>query len=92
VVRESLTNALRYASGAPVRVVLRGEQGVLLVEVANAPAPGDEALAGHGTGNGLRGLRERVGAVGGRLEAGPRDDGGWRVAAQLPYRSAVTVD
>jgi signal transduction histidine kinase len=92
VVRESLTNALRYASGAPVRVVLRGEQGFLLVEVANAPAPGDEALAGHGTGNGLRGLRERVGAVGGRLEAGPRDDGGWRVAAQLPYRSAVTVD
>ncbi|HEY7622067.1 MAG TPA: histidine kinase [Solirubrobacteraceae bacterium] len=92
VVRESLTNALRYASGAPVRVALRGEQGFLLVEVANAPAPGDEALAGHGTGNGLRGLRERVGAIGGRLLAGPLEDGGWRVAAQLPYRAPVTAD
>jgi signal transduction histidine kinase len=92
VVRESLTNALRYASGAPVRVVLRGEQGFLLVEVANAAAPGDEALAGHGTGNGLRGLRERVGALGGRLLAGPLEDGGWRVAAQLPYRVPVTAD
>jgi signal transduction histidine kinase len=92
VVRESLTNALRYASGAPVRVLLRGDDGALLVEVANAPAPGDEALAGHGTGNGLRGLRERVGAIGGRLEAGPSDDGGWRVGAWLPYRAPVAAD
>jgi signal transduction histidine kinase len=92
VVRESLTNALRYASGAPVRVLLRGDQGTLLVEVANAAAPGDEALAGHGTGNGLRGLRERVGAIGGRLDAGPSDAGGWRVAAQLPYRAPVAAD
>ena len=91
VVRESLTNALRYASGAPVRVVLRGEQGVLFVEVANAPAPGDEVLAGHGTGNGLRGLRERVGAIGGRLVATPLEDGGWRVDAQLPCRAPVTA-
>jgi signal transduction histidine kinase len=89
VVRESLTNALRYASGAPVHVLVRGGAGTLDVEVVNDAAADAQALAGHGTGNGLRGLRERVGASGGRLEAGPREDGGWRVAARIPCAMAA---
>ena len=40
--------------------------------------------AGDGTGNGLRGMRERAAALGGSLESGPADGGGWRVAATLP--------
>jgi signal transduction histidine kinase len=91
VVRESLTNALRYASGAPVQVLVRGEPDALIVQVTNDPAPGSDSLAGHGTGNGLRGLREHLDACGGRLEAGPRDGGGWRVAACVPRRIAVTA-
>lgn len=51
LVQEGLTNALRYASGAPVSVLVRGE-AELLVEVVNAPAPSASALAGIGTGNG----------------------------------------
>jgi signal transduction histidine kinase len=86
VVQESLTNALRYASGATVGVLVRGEPQELLVEVANGPAPADAALAGAGTGNGLLGLRERVGACGGRLDAGPVPGGGWLVRARLPRR------
>jgi signal transduction histidine kinase len=92
VVRESLTNALRYASGAPVHVLVRGGAAAIDVEVVNDGAADVEALAGHGTGNGLRGLRERVGAAGGRLEAGPRESGGWRVAAWIPCVTAVAVD
>jgi signal transduction histidine kinase len=92
VVRESLTNALRYASGAPVHVLVRGGAGAIDVEVVNDPADDAQDLAGHGTGNGLRGLRERVGACGGRLEAGPRESGGWRVAARIPCVVAVAVD
>jgi signal transduction histidine kinase len=92
VVRESLTNALRYASGAPVHVLVRGDAAAIDVEVVNDAAEDAEALAGHGTGNGLRGLRERVGAGGGRLEAGPRETGGWRVAARIPCAVAVAVD
>jgi signal transduction histidine kinase len=92
VVRESLTNALRYASGAPVNVLVRGGAGAIEVEVVNGPADDAADLAGHGTGNGLRGLRERVGACGGRLEAGPRESGGWRVAARIPCVAAVGVD
>jgi signal transduction histidine kinase len=92
VVRESLTNALRYASGAPVRVRVHGGTDAIDVEVTNDAAPRAGTLAGHGTGNGLRGLRERVGACGGRLEAGPREEGGWRVAAHIPSAVAVTAD
>jgi signal transduction histidine kinase len=86
VVQESLTNALRYASGAPVRVVLRGDQEALIVEVVNAASAHAPALTGAGTGNGLMGLRDRVAARGGTLDAGPTPDRGWRVSARLPRR------
>jgi signal transduction histidine kinase len=53
-------------------------------------------LAGAGNGNGTRppgpglglvGMRERVSALGGELQAGPQDDGGFRVRAELPARA-----
>jgi signal transduction histidine kinase len=91
VVQEGLTNALRYAAGAAVSVRLRGEREALVVEVRNAPAGDEASLAGAGTGNGLRGLRERADACGGRLEAGPDPDGGWRVRAWLPRRAPVAA-
>ena len=78
VVRESLTNALRYASGAPVHVLVRGGAAAIDVEVVNDAAEDAEALAGHGTGNGLRGLRERVGAW--RRSPGGRPAGERRLA------------
>jgi signal transduction histidine kinase len=84
VVQEGLTNALRYAAGAAVRVRVRGDRRALLVEVANAPTGPEAALAGAGTGTGLQGLRERVGACGGVLETGPTADGGWQLSARLP--------
>ena len=83
VVQEGLTNALRYAAGAPVEVRLAGEAAALRVEVANGPVKGEPSLAGVGTGNGLRGLRERVEAAGGTLDAGP-EVGGWRLGVRLP--------
>lgn len=86
VVQEGLTNALRYAAGAAVRVLVRGGSEALLVEVSNAPASSERTLAGAGSGTGLQGLRERIGACGGRLEAGPTSEGGWRLAARLPRR------
>jgi signal transduction histidine kinase len=91
VVQEGLTNALRYAAGAAVTVLLRGEPSRLVVEVANGPAPREAVLEGTGTGHGLGGLRERVGACGGTVESGPRPDGGWRLRASLPRLSSVRV-
>jgi signal transduction histidine kinase len=89
VVQEGLTNALRYAAGAAVRVHVTGDRQGLLVEVVNDPADGDTALAGVGTGTGLQGLRERIGACGGTLEAGPTLGGGWRLSVRLPRRIAI---
>ena len=40
-----------------------------------------------GPGLGLVGMRERVSALGGRLQAGPQDDGGFQVRAELPARA-----
>ena len=89
VVREGLTNAVKHAPGAPVQVRLAAHDDALEVEVRNAPAAGSSPLAATGSGLGLSGMRERVEAIGGTLAAGPTDDGGWRLAAQLPLAVAA---
>ena len=40
--------------------------------------------AADGTGYGITGMRERAALLGGQLTAGPRPEGGFRVAARLP--------
>lgn len=87
VVQESLTNARRHAPGAPVSVTVAEDAGRLRCEVANA-RPAEPGATGWGTGLGLVSMRERVGALGGRLDAGPTDAGGFQVVATLPL-SAV---
>ncbi|MEU1535982.1 sensor histidine kinase [Streptomyces fagopyri] len=86
IVREALTNALRYAPGAAVRIDVRCEDGALDLAVDNDPprASAQPAGAGLGSGRGVAGMRERAAAVGGELTAGPGPDGGWRVRATLP--------
>jgi signal transduction histidine kinase len=88
VVQESLTNALRYAPGSPVRVLVRGDSDdrSLTVRVENDRSPAGRRRDLTGTGRGLLGLRERVLEAGGSLVAGPMADGGWRVEAQLVTR------
>ncbi|PXY19747.1 sensor histidine kinase [Prauserella muralis] len=86
VVQESLTNAYKHANGARATVELARQPSALRVEVRNdspSPPPGNGS-APHGTGRGIAGMRERVGSVGGSLEAGPLPDGGFRVCAVLP--------
>jgi signal transduction histidine kinase len=83
VIQEALTNALKYAGPASAWVTVRWKEGELEVEIAN---DGRSELAGDGSGHGLVGLRERVSLVGGSIESGPRDGGGFVVKAHLPYR------
>jgi signal transduction histidine kinase len=89
VVQEGLTNSLRYAAGAAVSVLVRGDRSALTVEVTNAPTSSEVALTGAGTGTGIQGLRERVGACGGMLAAGSTPEGGWCLSARLPRRVAA---
>lgn len=84
VVQESLTNALRHAPGAEVRVLIRSEAAgrAVTVRVENDAAPRSAPVL-HGTGRGLIGLRERVLGLGGTFSAGPAPTGGWAVEAHL---------
>ncbi|MBO2465809.1 sensor histidine kinase [Actinomadura violacea] len=83
IVQESLTNVLKHAGPAEVRIALRTSDGALVVEVGNGPAaPGRTPVPG--SGRGLIGLRERVAAFDGTLRTGPCPAGGWLVRAELP--------
>lgn len=89
IVQESLTNVLRHAPDATrADVHLAVLDDALQVDVRDDGT----GLGGgaEGTGNGLRGMRERAAAIGGRLDAGPtRARGGWVVRALLPLPAAV---
>jgi signal transduction histidine kinase len=90
IVQEALTNARKHAPGTSVQVRLAGTPGQgLTVEVHNAAAATGSASTTAATpappGQGLIGLAERVTLADGRLEHGPTPDGGWRLAAWLPW-------
>jgi signal transduction histidine kinase len=83
IVQEALTNIRTHAGPAHARVELRYTDDALALEVTDDGHAAGQAGNGGG-GRGLVGMRERVALVGGRLEAGPRPGGGFRVAAVLP--------
>jgi signal transduction histidine kinase len=83
IVQEAVTNVVRHA-GARAAVVELAYGGDALVVQVDDDGTGTIPPGGNGTGSGLEGMRERVAALGGRLEAGPRDGRGFRVRAELP--------
>ena len=70
VVQEALTNARKHAAGQPVRMVLDGQPGTMLVIDIHNALPGDATAPPSipGSGAGLIGLTERVQLAGGRLD------------------------
>src|SRR5215207_2408977 len=84
IAREALTNALRYAPGAAVRVQVAHRDGVFELVVDDDGDGAAPSAAPLGSGRGLAGMRERAAAAGGTVTAGPRPGGGWRVRAVLP--------
>ncbi|WP_405826297.1 sensor histidine kinase [Streptomyces sp. NBC_01390] len=92
IVQEALTNAVRHGGrkDLTVRVLLYGGAGALRVEVAD-DGVGECAAGASDTsdgGFGLVGMRERARSVGGTLDAGPGEDGGFTVSAVLPLPAA----
>jgi signal transduction histidine kinase len=84
IVQEALSNAARYAPGSSVRVRIRYGQEQLFVSVIDDGAVGP-VVPEPGGGHGLIGMRERVTMLGGTLSAGPGENAGFVVAAELPY-------
>ncbi|MCF6523661.1 sensor histidine kinase [Streptomyces sp. JJ36] len=93
IVQEALTNTRKHGGphvGAHVRVVYGEGELALLAEDDGRGAQAElyEDGGADGLGHGLIGMRERVGMVGGDLEAGPRPGGGFRISAVLPLKAA----
>jgi signal transduction histidine kinase len=82
IVQEALTNVIKHADARQAAVSVGVEGDLLTVEVIDDGTAANGA-SGH-DGYGLIGMRERVLAVGGRIEAGALPAGGWRVHASLP--------
>ncbi|WP_372595331.1 sensor histidine kinase [Actinotalea sp.] len=85
LVQECLTNVRRHASGATrVQVVVQLTRAELQVSVVDDGTGQVPVPRTGGTGYGLVGMRERMDLLGGTVEAGPGQDGGWAVRAVLP--------
>ncbi len=91
IVQEALTNTRKHGGpdvGASVRLTYFDDGLGLLVEDDGRGAQREmyEDGGADGQGHGLIGMRERVGMVGGTLDAGPRPGGGFRISALLPLK------
>jgi len=80
VVSEALTNAAKHSRASAVRVAATCADGLLTVEIADDGAGG----AGAGRGSGLRGLADRVEALGGTLTVSSPAGQGTTLRAELP--------
>jgi two-component system, NarL family, sensor histidine kinase DesK len=96
VVREGVTNVIRHSGGRRCEIEVHSRDGGITVTVRDdggtptaVPAgqqssPGETTPRGPSGGHGLKGLRERLAAGGGTLEAGPRPGGGFCLTATVP--------
>ncbi|WP_067490734.1 sensor histidine kinase [Actinomadura hibisca] len=85
IVQEAVTNVVRHAGTDACRVTIEQHDGEVAIEIVDdgtgrPPGPG---------GYGITGMHERVGLLNGGLTAGPRPEGGFRVAARLPLPEPV---
>jgi signal transduction histidine kinase len=83
IVQEALTNVTRHAGPASATVQITYGERDLTVRVDD-DGRGPTRQARPGQGRGILGMRERVTALSGELQAGPRPEGGFRVQARLP--------
>ena len=88
VVSECLANVGKHAEASGATVSVRTEDGLLLVEVADDGSGGVDVE----NGSGIQGLRDRVGALGGRLEIDSPEAAGTRVRAAIPLVVPGDVD
>lgn len=84
IVQESLANAVRHSSGAPVTVTMHHAPDATTVTVGNGPAVAHRPAGTSSGGRGIVGMRERAAAVGGTVDARQLADGGYEVHARIP--------
>jgi signal transduction histidine kinase len=88
IVQEALTNVTRHAGRATVTVRVAYGDRDLTVQIEDDGRGAAAIVSPERSGKGIVGMRERVAALGGELEAGPRPEGGFGVRAVLPMEAA----
>ena len=86
IVQEALTNVVKHSGASTCQVIVGYEPDSLTVEITDPGGDGQGPRAAHanGTGQGILGMRERVGLCGGEFTAGPRPGHGFEVIAHFP--------
>lgn len=89
VLQESVTNVMLHSDATTITVALRSREHVVGLRITDNGLPLEALDHSHlrspgEVGAGVRGMRERVEALGGTLHAGPTEPSGWRVEAVLP--------
>ncbi|HEX5787280.1 MAG TPA: sensor histidine kinase [Woeseiaceae bacterium] len=90
ILQESLTNALKHADAASVRVRFRQSRNHYLLEVRDDGKGFDSRGRESETGIGLSGMRERARLAGGRLRVGSTPGKGTSIMAKIPVKGPVT--
>ena len=85
IVQEGLTNVLKHSGGSHADVLVRFDDSAVRLEISDDGVT--SSSNGTADGHGLVGMRERVALYGGKLEAGPRDGGGFVLRAELPVEA-----
>ncbi|MET9600887.1 histidine kinase [Streptomyces sp. NPDC006459] len=80
IVQEAVTNVVRHSGTRDCSVTVDYRPDELAVDIVDLGSGGTVAESGYG----IAGMRERVGLLHGEFSAGPRPEGGFRVAARLP--------
>jgi len=84
IIQEAVTNVVRHAGTPRCEVIVDRRDDELTIEII------DDGRGGvGGVGYGIPGMRERVGLLDGEFSAGPRPEGGFRVAARIPVPAGV---
>ncbi|WP_436774179.1 sensor histidine kinase [Yinghuangia sp. YIM S09857] len=89
IVQEGLGNALKHARGAPIQLRLTAGPNALEITMANPLPSRPPRTPRRRGGSGLPGMRDRVALLRGTLDAGPDDDGIWRLTARIPLVAAA---
>jgi two-component system sensor histidine kinase DesK len=81
-VREGVTNVIRHSGATTCEISVRGGADTAVLSIRDDGRGGPPVL-----GNGLRGLTERVNGAGGRLQAGPGEQGGYVLTVTVPLNT-----
>jgi len=84
IIQEALTNSAKHSGSARAQVMVRVRDGEMEIRVDDDGVDGLKPAGQAGTGSGIAGMTDRAQGLGGRLTAGPRPGGGFRVTAVLP--------